>query len=38
MNINLDMVLMIQLVQCVHAELKLKSLKISSCNVIVTLP
>ena len=38
MNINLDMVLMIQLVQRVHAELKLKPLKISSCNVIVTLP
>ena len=38
MNINLDMVLMIQLIQCVLAELKLKPLNISSCDVIYTLP
>ena len=35
---KLDMVLMIQLIQCVHAELKLKLLNISSCDVIFTLP
>ena len=34
MNINLDMVLMLQLIQYVHAVLKLKLLNISSCDVI----
>ena len=37
MNINLDMVLMIQLIQSVHAEQKLKpTTDISSCEVIFT--
>ena len=35
MNINLDMVLMIQLIQCVHAELKLKLLNLKLLNVLL---
>ena len=37
MNINLDIVLVIQSIQCVHAGLKLKPLNISSYIVIFTL-
>ena len=37
MNINFDMVLAIQSILCVHAELKLKLLNISSCISIFTL-
>ena len=36
MNINLDMVLVIQSIPCVHLEIKLKPLNISSCVVIFT--
>ena len=37
MNINLDIVLVIQSIQCVHAGLKLKPQNISSYIVIFTL-
>ena len=36
MNANLDMVLVIQSILCVHADLKLKPMNISSCIVIFT--
>ena len=36
MNVNLDMVLVIQSILCVHADLKLKPMNISSWIVIFT--